>query len=285
MFEIQVSDEDRRRHRMQAMAEENEILGDWEPTNYNDALTIDSAHVMVVSDVHYPKHDKALLNQVIDYAIEDQIDTIIWAGDYFDVEEYSTYGVDDHRSSFQKNLRAGGARMREVARNGIKQIWSSGNHENRVFRTNKSQLDMRSLALLSDLQPELDSGMLVVSDNPTVYLSRGNWMVTHPAQYGSFPGVVATKLATRYQKNAIVCHEHHWGITRDETDRFYAISSGGLFNPDLHKYINYNVTSHRAWSQGVVMVHRGIATLIHGSTFKETARQRQEAERLTIDAR
>lgn len=282
---LQTTDDDRRRLKEWAEAEEREIMGDWEPKNYNDAITLDSANVLVVSDVHYPKHDRQLLDLVVDFALNEKIDTLIWAGDYFDMEEYSSYGVDDHTSNFQRNLRGGGVTMRRLARQGIKQIWSSGNHENRVFRTNKSQLDMRSLALLAGLHNELESGMLTVSDNPTVYLSRGNWMVTHPAQYGSYPTVVATKLAVRYQKNTIVAHEHHWGVTRDETDRFYAISSGGLFDPDKHRYINYGVTSHRAWAQGVVLVNRGIATLIHGSTFKEAARQHREEERMIVDAR
>lgn len=258
-----------------ARREEAEVLGDWEPKNFSDILTVDSQHIMVISDVHYPKHDRAMLEQVIDQAIEEGIDTVILAGDYFDMEEYSKYGIDDHTSNFQRNLRGGAVHIRRLIRMGIKVVWSQGNHEARVFR-GQHQLDMKALALIAGLGEYLDNGMLIVSDNPTVYASVGNWMITHPAQYGSFPLVVASKLATRYQANTIVAHEHHWGQTLDETGQFIAINSGGLFDPNLHKYIQHSPTSHRAWTRGFVTLHKGHPSLYRG--LPTSVVQRKESE-------
>jgi predicted phosphodiesterase len=248
----------------------------WKAKRYGGYFTITSEHILVASDVHFPKYDEKLFKGMLSQAWREEIDTIVWAGDFYDMEEWSTYGIDDPTSSFQRNLRNGGKIMRGVAGMGFKQIWSRGNHEERVFRNRPINMEM--LANLSGLTDLLESGQLVVSDHPMVYASVGNWVIVHPAQYGSFPGVVASKLATRYQANTVVAHEHHWGMTTDETGQFVAISSGGLFDPKLHKYIQYNVTSHRAWQQGFVTIHEGQAQLYRGKAAltiqKEFARVR-----------
>jgi hypothetical protein len=247
----------------------------WRPREYDDYLIVKSAHVLVASDVHFPKHDEELLHAMLLQAVEQGVDTLIWAGDFYDMEEFSPYGVDDPTSSFRRNLSVGGQLMRGVADLGISQVWSAGNHEYRVFRNRP--LDMTLLARMSGLGDLLESERLRVSDHPLVYLPVGNWIVVHPGQYGSFPTLVATKLATRFQANVVAAHEHHWGMTTDETGQFIGISSGGLFDPRLHKYINYNVTSQRAWQQGWVILHNGQASLYRGrpaSTIAGSFRQK-----------
>lgn len=242
----------------------HEAMAGWRPQDYDDHLVVESEHILIAADAHIPKHDENLLESMLQQAYEEGVDVIIWAGDLLDNEEWSSYGIDDPTSSFQRNLRIAGALIKGVDRMGMKQYWSLGNHEQRVSRNTRSQITMEQLALMAGLGDLMEAGSLVVSDNPTVYLPVGNWMVTHPSQYGSYPTVVASKLATRYQANVIAAHEHHHGLTTDETGQFIAISSGGLFDPRKHKYINHQVTSHRAWQRGFVILHNGEAHLYRG---------------------
>lgn len=247
-----------------ALAMRNE-MGDWEPQVYTDHLIIQSDHVLIAADTHIPKHDEKLVGEMIEQAVEEGITDIIWAGDLMDMEEWSSYGIDDHSSSFQRNLRITGALIRAVAELGFHQYWTLGNHEQRISRNTKNQIVMENLAMMAGLGDLMENGMLLVSDNPSVYLPTGNWLVTHPASYGSYPTVLASKLATRNQANVIAAHEHHWGMTTDETGRYIAISSGGLYDPVKHKYLNHQVTPHRAWQRGFVTVHKGKAQLYRGS--------------------
>jgi predicted phosphodiesterase len=241
-------------------------LDGWVAPLYTDHLFIDSAHVLVAADTHIPKHDQELVEGMLRQAYEEEVDTIIWAGDLLDMEAYSSYGIDEKTASFKRDLRVTAAIIRGASRLGFKQYWTLGNHEQRLFRDrNMNNLDMSLLAQLAGLGDLVENGMLVTSDNPSVYLTIGNWLVTHPSQYGSYPTVVASKLATRNQANVIAAHEHHWGMTTDETGQWLAISSGGLYDPRKHKYINYQMTSHRAWQRGFVILHNGHAQLYRGA--------------------
>jgi hypothetical protein len=197
-------------------------------------------------------------------AKQEGVDTVMWPGDVFDMEEFSRFGITDYTSSFQRNARITGAIFRGVARMGFKQVYMPGNHEARLFHTANNHINMEQLALMAGVGDLIEDGSLVISDNPTAYLPVGNWMVTHPAQYGSTPLVVASKLATRHQCNTIVAHEHHWGMTTDETGQFICISSGGLYNPAKHEYIQRGMTSHRAWQRGYVILHQGHPFLYRG---------------------
>lgn len=246
---------------LQGMQEE---MGDWRPTDYNDHLIVNSEHVLIAADTHIPAHDEQMIAEMLDQAYREEVDTIIWAGDLMDMQAFSSYGIDDETNSFRRDLRITGALLRGAARMGFKQIWTLGNHENRIRRTTKQSINMEQIALMAGTGGLLETGELVVSDNPSVYLPIGNWMVTHPAQYSSFPGVVASKLATRYQCNVIAAHEHHFGMVTDETGQWLAISSGGLYDPRKHRYINHNVTAHRAWQRGFVILHSGKAQLYRG---------------------
>jgi hypothetical protein len=252
-------------------------LGGWKPTDWSEKLTTNARNIIVASDVHFPKHDGRLLDRMVETAVDENVEQIIWAGDLMDMEEYSKWGVDDHTSSFRRNLNGIGILLKAVADLGLRQIWSLGNHEQRIFRTNP-QMNMYTLAQMTGVQELLDGGTLEISDHPTILASVGNWMITHPAQYGSFPLVVADKLAGVHQKNIIAAHEHHFAQGIDATGNFVIINSGGLFEPKYHKYIQHQPTAHRSWVKGFVVLHNGYARLVHGEHLLAT-----DAEALVVD--
>lgn len=244
------------------MAKIREESDAWEPRDWSQMPVIEEDHLLIAADLHFPKHDEKMVTEMLDQAYREEVERIVWAGDFFDMEEWSKYGIDDQTSNHRRNMVRGGKIMRMAAEAGFKQTYSQGNHETRVFRnTPLSMQDLGSMMGLSDL---MDSGMIDVTDSTRVWARVGNWFIVHPAQYGSFPGVVASKLATRFQANVIVAHEHHWQMTTDETGQFIAINTGGLFDPRLHKYIQNNVTAHRAWQRGFVILHSGKAQLYRG---------------------
>lgn len=246
----------------QRFAEVHKDNDGWEPTDYSQMPVIEEDHILIAADLHFPKHDQRMIEEMLAQAYREEVERIVWAGDYHDMEEWSKWGIDDQTSNHRRNMVRGGKIMRIAAEMGFKQTYSQGNHETRVFRN--TPLSMQDIASMMDLGDLVQSGQLEVTDSTRVWVRVGNWLIVHPAQYGSFPGVVASKLATRFQANVIAAHEHHWGMTTDETGQWVAISSGGLYDPRLHKYINNNVTAHRAWQRGFVILHSGQAQLYRG---------------------
>jgi hypothetical protein len=237
---------------------------DWKPARYDEMITIDYSRIMVLADAHIPRHSPELLAAALGTALDNDVECIVWLGDVLDMSEFSTWGVDDASSMFMRNCKYAGEVLREFADRGFYQVWSMGNHENRVGRATKGQIDLDATARMCGLSDLIDSGDLLISEHPTVLFSEGNWMATHPATFGA-PGVTPGKLAQRFQKNVISAHEHAFCMGRDETDTFWTVNAGGLFQKELHKYVMHNVTNHRSWVNGYVIIDAGVPRMFHSS--------------------
>lgn len=243
---------------MSYVGEIRRLRGDWTPKNYASRLTVPESRLCIVSDVHIPYHDEEFLAYMLHTCELHSVEAIVWLGDFFDMPLYSSWGVTDLTTKLEREVSIGRGII-ELASNVVsRQYWSSGNHEERFFRTAKYQIGMAGLASLCRLSPLLESGTLVVSDNPTLEADEGRWLLVHPAQYSAKPLIIPSALATRFQKNVMSAHTHHWGQGVDETGRYKVVETGGMFKPELHQYIQHKVTSHRAWVQGFWLMLDGV---------------------------
>lgn len=254
-------------HKNDLLRELHDLKGGWKPTDYSERLAIPDRYICIASDAHVPYHDERLLANMLQTCREFEVTSIVWLGDLADMPTYSSWGNKDKGTTFQREKQIIRGVLEKVAELGFKQWWTSGNHEDRLFRKNDFQFGMRELADMVGVSKLIDNHLLVVSDNPTVNAYCGKWMLTHPAQYGSTPLVVPSKLATRYQQHVCSAHAHHSGMTWDETGRFRAVETGGLFKPELHNYIQHRVTAHRAWRQGFVLLLDGVPTIFSPEDF------------------
>jgi hypothetical protein len=240
---------------------------DWKPERYDDEITTNFERIMILADLHAPRHNVEFLADALQVAYAQDIQQIIWLGDALDNAEFSTYGVDDRTSGFQRNCTYLGEIIHDFAERGFYQIYSSGNHEARLWRATKNQLEMESLAYMCGLKDLMDSGDLIVSQNPTVLGSVGNWLFTHPAVFGA-PGTTPAKLAERFQKNVVTAHEHAFNLGRDSSDKFWTVSCGGLFQKEMHRYVEHNMTAHRSWVNGFCTIIDGMPKLYHPEDFR-----------------
>jgi hypothetical protein len=182
---------------------------------------------------------------------------------------FSSWGRTDQTTQYKREIGIARTVIEMAAGVVPVQYWSRGNHEARLFRKTEGQLDMEQLAGSIGLGWLLDSGALIVSDNPTLdavtdTFGKPTWMLTHPAQYGSSPLAVPGKLAGRYEQHILSAHAHHWGMGVDPTGKYTVIETGGLFQPNYHEYVQYNVTTHRAWTQGFWLLTDGHPTGFRG---------------------
>jgi hypothetical protein len=229
--------------------------GAWQPQDYSARLLVPERRLAVASDVHIPYHDERLVAAFLAQCERHQIEAIVWLGDLLDMHTFSSWGRTDQTTQYKREIGIARTLIEMAAEIVPVQYWSRGNHENRLFRKTEGQLDMEMLAGSVGLGGLLESGRLIVSDNPTLdadpdSFGRARWMLTHPAQYGSTPLVVPGKLAGRYEQHILSAHAHHWGMGVDPTGKYTVIETGGLFEPKYHEYVNYSVTTHRAWAKG-----------------------------------
>lgn len=218
--------------------------------------------IMVASDVHIPYHHAEAVAKMLKDAADFNADAIVWLGDLLDNPTFSSWGNEDLHTTFDDELEQVEFLVRTAADIVPVQYWSLGNHEARWMRKVGYQGNMKRLAYEAGLKDLMDSGQLYVFDSPSLSYHDDEWMLTHPAQYGSTPLVVPGKLAERFGKHVVSAHAHHWGMGISESGRFTVIESGGLFDETKVKYVQHRVTTHRAWVRGYVFLEDGEPTLI-----------------------
>jgi predicted phosphodiesterase len=232
--------------------------GTWKPTDFSKHLLIPDTKIMVLADVHLPRHDEVFLAQAFERAYNEGIQTIVFLGDLMDNPTWSSWGVDDWSDNFERELGIAEAVVRCAADAAPHVYWTFGNHEGRVMRELKSQISMRQLALMCELQDLMDDGTLVVTDDPNIEAFGGTWLLTHPDVYGNQPLVKPGLLATRFEKNVLSAHAHHYASGYDQTGRWQVIEAGGMFKPEYFRYRQYRVRPNRAWVQGYWVLDNGV---------------------------
>lgn len=223
--------------------------GDWTPQDYSKQISIEEDTITVVSDIHVPYHREELTILSILESKQRGCGAYVILGDLFDMHLFSSFGVTDKSTRFQRELRMGAEIVRQAAGEIGKVYWSSGNHEERWIRKNEYNVGMSELAAMCGLSDLIDQGLLFVSDNPSM-AGHHNWMLTHPTTYGSTPLVVPGKLADLYEHNVMSAHAHHFGLGTSPSGKYVVVETGGLFDPRLVQYKQWRVTTHRQWVSG-----------------------------------
>jgi UDP-2,3-diacylglucosamine pyrophosphatase LpxH len=252
------------------------LRGRYQPEDFSRKLYVNERRICIASDVHLPYHDTALIAEMFARCEHEKIEAIVWLGDLLDLPTLSSWGVTDKQTTLVDQLREVRGLVEMAAEVVPVQYWSRGNHEERWMRKLEHQAGMEQLAQMAGLGSYLEDDILVLSDNPTLLADSGLWMLTHPASYGATPLVVPSKLATRYGRNVLSAHAHHFGMTTDESGNFLAVETGGLFDPRLHQYVQWRITTHRAWQQGYWLLmdgtpigYRNRSALTHASVGVE----------------
>lgn len=233
-----------------------EARGDFQAIDYSQKVEIAETTITVVSDVHIPYYDEELAAFSIAESRRRGVEAYVILGDLFDMHLFSSWGVTDKSTNFQREIKMAATFIRIAAGEVGKVYWSSGNHEDRWIRKNDYHVGLRELAGMCGLNDLLESGKLVVSDNPTL-LARGNWMLTHPRTYSSTPLLTPGKLADLYEKHVMCAHAHHFGQGVSPTGKHMTVETGGLFEPSLVQYKQWGVTTHRNWVKGFWVLSEG----------------------------
>ena len=238
--------------------------GGWQPEDLGLRITVPEQRIIIASDVQIPYYDEELLASMFQIAKSLRVEAIVWLGDLMDMPRFSSFGIDDTSTTFERELRITEAVLREAGDLGVRQYWSYGNHEARLLKKLSNEILMERLADMVGVSDLVNDGRLVISDNPTLQY-RDNWILTHPAQYGSTPLVIPGSIADIEQMNVVAGHAHHWGLGKSPSGKFTVIESGGLFEPRFMRYIQHRPSKHRAQTKGFVILEHGIPHLVDGS--------------------
>ncbi len=244
----------------QYMHEINSAFGGWEAEDHSIRRTIPEQRILVSADTHLPYVDRDLLATMREAIHRFDIQCVLHLGDLFDMHKFSSYGQTDHSLTWQQEKEIASNIILQLARDlrvrGGYQIISRGNHDYRWIK--KLGDHERLTGLVSSISPDMGilikEGDIVIADNPTLEgvpdeNGRNTWLFTHPAQFKA-PFGTPTAMALMEQKNVISAHAHHFGITRDASNKFWAVEAGGLFQEKSFEYVQRNPTTMRRMVSG-----------------------------------
>ncbi len=235
-------------------------FGEWKPENFTVRRKVRANRILVASDAHLPRADRNLLARMRAEIHRYGIECVVWLGDLMDMHTFSHYGITDYSISYQEEKKIVSNILvqvgRDLERTGGYQMISRGNHDHRWIKKLDNQENMEGLvrSISDEVAGMLKDGQIDVSDNPTLDMMPDGkdgylWTGTHPAQFKA-PFGTPGKMALHEQRSVIAAHAHHFGYTVDETNKFWVVEAGGLFDDTSFEYVQRNPTTMRRMSNG-----------------------------------
>ncbi|GHO55489.1 hypothetical protein [Ktedonobacter robiniae] len=244
----------------QYLSEIDAAFGGWEAEDFTIRHKIRETRILIASDAHLPYVDRGLLAQMRRAIHRYNIRCVVWLGDLFDMHKFSSYGQTDYSLTWNKEKEIAtniiGRIAADLRENDGYQVISRGNHDYRWIKKLGDHEGM--MGLVSSISPELgvllSKGEIIVSDNPTLEgvpdaNGKMTWLFTHPAQFKQ-PFGTPSQMALMEQMNVASGHAHHFGITRDPSNKFWSVETGGLFLDKSFEYVQRNPSTMRRMVSG-----------------------------------
>lgn len=222
---------------------------------------------IVTSDFHIPLHDPGFINAMINAARKHKIKKLIIGGDYFNMEDFSSYPPPQPEAAINVERRDGNLIMKTLLRT-FDEIWFFwGNHDFRLTRKLgfKKSFEECMEWMLCELTEEEKKRVHISELDHMVYYPAGEdglkFRVCHPKNYSDVPLAVGKKLAVKYNCSIITAHSHHCAIGAAPNGVDILIEAGGFFDKERTEYIQRTTDNHE-WVQGFTIFEEGLPRVV-----------------------
>lgn len=185
---------------------------------------------LIIADLHAPYQNAVLLRKAIEVAKAAGVTDVDIAGDLLNFDELSPHGKKEPVTPYTVDIEAARQILR-VLQNTFSDIYiMSGNHDR--YYTKKKDAPFTDLICSEVLQGKTQGVHVTNYD----YIFRGDdWIIGHLTNYDPSPGVLAAQIADKYNRHALVGHDHLLGITTAKNGRL-GVSIGAMLQPDRFWY-------------------------------------------------
>lgn len=199
-------------------------------------LKLNVDKVIVISDVHIPFQNDDMINTVITYAKNNNINTLICAGDFLDCFTISPFIKRDYMElTFEDELKEANKVFTKLLESFNMMYFIMGNHEYFWLRRLEGVIGLSELfKLFTD--GAIEGQNYVVSDYDHLYLNN-SWYICHPFTYSRVPLSLPKRICSKINLNISCGHVHRLSIGRDESAKYYIVESGGLFDNNKLGYL------------------------------------------------
>lgn len=247
------------------------IAGEWleqekGPIERFDPL-VRTGDAIVICDLHIPLHNPKMINEVIFQARECGITKLIIAGDYWNMDSFSSYLPHQPEADLPVEIYDGNLIMKTLLNTfeEVDFIW--GNHDFRLSKKLGFKKSFKEcITWMFQGLTEEEMAKIRISDLDYMWyypdpLTLQKFYICHPRNFSSIPLTVGRKLATKFNCSVITGHSHHLAMGFALNGRDIVIEGGGLYDPSRTEYIQKS-TAHHSWVPGFTVFTDGIPTLI-----------------------
>ena len=234
-----------------------------------EAVEVPYQDCLVLSDAQIPLHRKDGLEAVLGIIKRRKYEMVVFNGDTFDLDwaSHFTGSKTDPDYGFQAVADTLVA-MYEL---GVRKfVMVYGNHDDRVARRLDFKLGHRALIDLcmgyvpSAFQQSIHD-CLTVCERYYVELTNTPdgipWRCTHQQNYHQARGSVAIKLADQKQQHIIAGHQHHLGVNRSITGRYWCVDGGTLQDDSITEYVYKRDRLGPKMCVGFVTLDQGVPSI------------------------
>jgi hypothetical protein len=213
---------------------------------------------VLVGDVHAPTTDWELAMKVIDVGERWGIRRLIIGGDMLNNDAFSHHPKTSDDIPYKQEAEAAAALLESWLDYFEEIIWISGNHERRFekwLRGAKNIHDLKA-SILPDSRIKTSRFGYCLIDTP-----QGRWRVTHPREYSRIRIRKANFLCNKFRTHIWSFHEHHLGMTWNESGHNVLINGGGLYESKVMEYVQLDDTTHPHMCKGFGVLRGGYPKL------------------------
>lgn len=237
---------------------------DWRPVVEESPVTPLQSEVtltgdaLILADIHAPFQASDWLNRVIALALRWGISQAAVVGDAIDLAAFSPYGRQ-HWLEAETEIAAARQVFDVLGGNFAQVAYVGGNHEARMGRFTGC-----ALQLVTMMQLWVTRKNVITSDYHWLRVVSGGqeWRCIHPRNVSVHATIVPKKLCVKYNANVIGAHGHLFGVTRDDSGRWWAVDSGMCADPQRLDYYIKEPNTRPVMLQGAVILQGGMPILL-----------------------
>lgn len=191
------------------------------PKLFADPLILKEEPVLIIADSHCPYQNADFLHKAFAIAKKKKIKKLIHAGDLIDGAEYNSQAKNEIHYSISDEIIAARSIIDTAAQWFDTMIFIPGNHDEYYLKKEKISFDDFIRNIIADGNYQ---DIIVTTEYDYIYY--GDFAVIgHPTNYNPIAGQLASELADKYGRHALVGHDHLQNYKISEKG-YYGVSIG-----------------------------------------------------------
>ena len=209
---------------------------------FGDTRTVPEKPTLVIGDTHCPYQNKKVLLQAFDMARKRGVTQLIHVGDLVDAASYNSQAKGEQVTPIETDIAHARSILYTAYSMGFETWIVPGNHD--MYYTKKTDISFSRFICEIVLDKRYNDGFHTTEFD---YVYYGDFAILgHSSSgYDPTPGKVAANIAQKYDKHALVGHDHLRGFMQADNGKF-GISIGGAFQIGSfwYKERSYNTFPH-----------------------------------------